>query len=335
MFDSIGRGFRLIWASMKMGWHDKRLLLPSIVTVISNIFFAILLYLQAKTQFGGASETAQKFAQQGQNLGKDIFKNHNPGDFAGMIGLNGPMDPSGLGGMVNQDTAIAVTGILSVWWLTNRFLEGVTTALVYSHLTEGRGSGRFSTAAAAVFTSLPAIIMLGLVTLIAKRIAGWLRNKRGAGGIFGFGFNFLAGIIEVFWTLAGHMILPAIVIEGTSFWGALKRADRIAQGNLLTIGVGEVGVDVICRVVSALVYFGGVAGFGIAYFAQLSLTSPLMIMTGLVWASTVLVVTAMSIYIRSAFYTCLYVWAITAEEVEEAMRAEVAPPAPLAAALAH
>lgn len=315
-----------------MGWHDKRLLLPSIITVMSNIFFAILLYVQAKTSFTGKSEVADKFMSQGQNL---LQGGGNAHGFAGFTGLNGPMDPTGLGMSMSSDTAMAVTGILCVWWLTNRFLEGVTTALVYSHLTEGKGSGRFGSAASAVFTSLPAIIMLGLVTLIVKRIAGWLRSKQGGGGMFGFGFNFLAGIMEVFWTLAGHMILPAIVIEGTSFWGALKRADRIAQGNLLTIGVGEVGVDVICRVTSAVVYAIGVGGFGLAYFAQMNVASIPMIVTGVIWAALVLVVTALSIYIRAAFYTCLYVWAITAEEVEEALRAEIAPPAPLAAALAH
>lgn len=333
MFDSIGRGFRLIWASIRMGWHDKRLLLPSLVTVVSNIFFAILLFVQAKTHFGGYSESATNFAKQGQGLlqgGADM------GNKLNMLGVNGPMDPTGMGGSMNamsSDTALAVTGILAIWWLTNRFLEGVTTALVYSHLTEGRGSGKFSTAAAAVLTSLPAIIMLGMATLIAKRIAGWLRHKRGAGGVFGFGFNFLAGIIEVFWTLAGHLILPAIVIEGTSFWGAMKRADKMAQGNLLTIGVGEVGVDLICKGFTAIVYGIGVAGFGGVWYLGTGFTSAPVLMVAFAWAGLVLLVTALSIYIRSAFYTCLYVWAITAEEVEEAMRADVAPPAPLAAAL--
>ena len=330
MFDSIGRGFRLIWASIRMGWHDKRLLLPSVITVISNIFFAILLFVQAKTHFGGTSPAAGNFAEQGQNLLK------GGADKLSFVQVNGAMDVGGMGQAVNQmsaDTALPVVGILCIWWLTNRFLEGVTTALVYSHLTEGRGSGKFSTAAAAVLTSLPAIIMLGVITLIAKRIAGWLRHKQGAGGVFGFGFSFLAGIIEIFWTLAGHLILPAIVIEGTSFWGALKRADKMAQGNLLTIGVGEVGVDVICKIFTGVVYGVGVAGFGGAWYLGTGFTSAPVLMVGFAWAALVLFVTALSIYIRSAFYTCLYVWAITAEEVEEAMRADVAPPAPLAAAL--
>jgi hypothetical protein len=48
----------------------------------------------------------------------------------------------------------------------------------------------------------------------------------------------------------------------------------------------------------------------------------------------VIVVTAMSIYIRAAFFTCLYVWAIEAEALTEAERINHSMPAPLAAAMA-
>jgi len=130
------------------------------------------------------------------------------------------------------------------------------------------------------------------------------------------------------------LILPAIVIEGTSFWGALKRSDRIGQGNLITIGVGEIGIDTINRVVLLLVAGGGMAGFSYAYMSHMSLASPLVLLGGAAWASTVIVVTAMSIYIRAAFFTCLYVWAIEAEALTEAERMNYAMPAPLAAAMA-
>ncbi|HEY9786072.1 MAG TPA: hypothetical protein V6D17_11760 [Candidatus Obscuribacterales bacterium] len=321
----------MIAASIKMGWQDWRLLLPSILTVVSNFFFAILLFVQTNAKMGGkVSAAAGQLSQSGQEL----FRNGQAGQMVGLTALNGPMDPSGFGNMVGTGTDIGLVAglIVAVWWLTNRFLEGVTTALVYSHLTEGSGSGRFSIACQAVLSSLPALVILGLVTLVAKTIARGLRNHRGT-GVLGFGVDFLAGIVTVFWTLAGHLILPSIVIEGTSFWGAMKRADRMASGNLLTIGVGEVGVDVICRLVTALVWAGGVAGFAGAFFLQLQ-TSPLMFLLGLTWACLVVVVTAMSIYIRSAFYTCLYVWAIEAEAVEETERANIKAPAPLAAALA-
>lgn len=325
----------MIWASIKMGWQDKRLLIPSLLTVFLNFIFAILLVVQAKTKVGTA--TASNLSETGQNLMRGAHHGgKNLHELISMTALNGPLDQSGfsaLTGAVSSDAVLGVTGVIVVWWLCNRFLEGVTTALVYSHLTEGAGSGKFSVACQAVLSSLPAIVILGLVTLIAKKLASFMRNKRGS-GVFSFGVNFLAGIVEVFWTLAGHLILPSIVIEGTSFWGAMKRADRIASGNLLTIGVGEVGVDSICRAVSGLVYIGGLSGFGAAWYLKLGMTSPIVILGALAWASLVVLVTAMSIYIRSAFYTCLYVWAIEVESVAEAERVQVRPPAPLATALA-
>ena len=331
MFESFGRGFRMIMASIKMGWQDWRLLLPSILTVVSNFFFAILLFVQGNAKIGGQVQgVAQTLGQSGQNM----MKSGSPEQFMQMTGLNGPADPSGFGQMVGAGTDMGVVAmmIVAVWWLTNRFLEGVTTALVYCHLTEGSGTGRMNIACQEVLRSLPALIMLGITTLLAKTIARGLRGKGGTGGM-GFGVDFLAGIVAVFWTLAGHLILPAIVIEGTSFWGALKRADRMAQGNLLTIGVGEVGVGLICKATTALVWAGGAAGFLGAYALQMQ-TSPLFFMAAFLWVSTVVVVTAMCNYIRASFYTCLYVWAIEAEAVEETERAQIKAPAPLAAALA-
>jgi hypothetical protein len=52
------------------------------------------------------------------------------------------------------------------------------------------------------------------------------------------------------------------------------------------------------------------------------------------WGFMVILVTSFSIYIRAAFYTCLYVWAIESEAVAASERVRVAPPGPLAAALA-
>jgi hypothetical protein len=313
----------MIWASIKMSSQDMRLLLPSVLTVFTNFFFASVLLIQGRQRMGGSTSGMM----------------HQAGSLLTQGGLNGSMDPSGFGSFGNLltgDTMMLATCIFALWWLTNRFLEGVTTALVYSHLTEGAGTGRFSVACQAVFSSLPAIVTLGVVTFFAKKLAGWMRDRRG-GGIFGFGVNFLSQVVEVFWTLAGHLILPAIVIEGTSFWGALKRADRIAQGNLLTIGVGEVGVDAICKAVSFLVYLIGVGCFGGFMYLRsqnIQVALPLIGMMALSWACMVVVVTAASIYIRAAFYTCLYVWAIESEAVEEAHRHRVSAPAPLAAALA-
>jgi hypothetical protein len=226
--------------------------------------------------------------------------------------------------------------ILAIGWLINKFLEGVTTAMVYSHLTEGPGSGKFKLAIKAVLDSAPALIWLGVVTFLANTVARWLKNKQTAtGGSPGFslGLGFLAGMIQIFWTLAGHLLLPAIVIEGCSFKGAIKRADKIASGNLLTIGFGEVGLDQVIMFTNLLVGALGVAILGYAYVSGL-LLSALFFGAAFLWFCLVVFNTAAFMYIRSAFYTCLYVWAIEAEAVAEIDRRKITLPGPLAAALA-
>lgn len=339
MFDSFARGFRMLWASVKMGWQDKRLLLPSIITVFTNMLFGFIFFLDGLKTMGKQASGAGAMMKGGSPM----MPAHGggPGGLLNNLQVNGPADPSGVGFNFSWDTVapffstdnvIIVVSLMSVWWLTNRFLEGVTTAMVYSHLTEGRGSGKFSEACSAVFQSLPAIVMLGIVTFIVKKIAGFLKNKNHT-GMLGMGFNFLSGIIEIFWTLAGHLILPAIVIEGCSFMGGLKRADKIAQGSLLTIGLGEVGVDLVCNLATRGLWFLGGTGAVTAFYAQSLFTWPVML-SGLLWGAALVMVTALSIYLRSAFYTCLYVWAIELEDLEEADRAGVQAPGPLAAALA-
>jgi len=253
-------------------------------------------------------------------------------------GISGFMEQSGMGGVFNNvdgQFCWSAALLIAVWWLINRFLEGVTSAMVYSHLTEGPGSGKFKLAAKAVLDSAPALIWLGVVTFLANTIARGLKNKQATTGStsFSFGFGFLAGMIQIFWTLAGHLLLPAIVIEGCSFLGALKRADKIASGNLLTIGFGEVGIDQVAIFVSFLVGALGVAIFGYAYVSGL-LLSVAFLGAAFLWFCLVVLSTAAFMYIRSAFYTCLYVWAIEAEAVSELDRRKIAPPAPLAAALA-
>lgn len=343
----------MIWSSIKMGWQDKRLMIPSILTVFTNMLFSCIFFLDGIKQMGHqAGGVAGALGKHGAKAGQGMpthgmlpdLNHANPGSVGSMFNvaqLNGPSDMGGVGqfgieslsGLFTTDNVLIVLSLSMVWWLTNRIMEGVTSALVFSHLTEGKGSGKFSEAISAVFQSLPAIIVLGIVTLVVKKIAGFLRNRNHS-GIFGAGFNMLAGMVEVFWTLAGHLILPAIVIEGCSFWGGLKRADRIAQSSLLTIGVGEVGVDLICRATTWLVYLSGGAMLGAALYTQMNLLSPFALTAVLLWASVLIVVTALSIYIRAAFYTCLYVWALEAEAVDESERVKVKAPGPLAAALA-
>ena len=331
MFESLGRGWKMIMASIRMGFEDTRLLYPSLATVFVNFFFGLLLIGDGAKVAGGGTETGKHVLRSSHNLIQNLSSGQIP--HAGSV--SGLMDQSGMGsifGNINGDVCWSAAALFAIWWLINRFLEGLTTALVYSHLTEGPGSGKFSIASKAVFESLPALIWLGLATFLANRFAKFLKDK-GTGTSMGFGLGFLAGIVQVFWTLAGHLILPAIVIEGCTFMAALKRADKIASGNLLTIGFGEVGIDKAGDFIMFLIGALGVAGFGYAYAAGMLISMPCLA-AGFVWVCLVCITTAAFMYIRSAFYTCLYVWAIEAATVSEMERRKVAPPAPLAAALA-
>ncbi len=333
MFESLGRGWKMIKASIRMGFEDKRLLLPSIMTVFVNFFFGLLLYADGSKLMTSGSQAGQHIASSTRHLIRHMDPNQlmhlsNGG------GINGFMEQSGLSAMAsNVDGPLCWSAafLVAVWWLVNRFLEGVTTAMVYSHLTEGPGSGKFKLAAKAVLDSAPALICLGIATFLANTFAKWLKGKQNTG--MGFGLGFLAGMVQIFWTLAGHLLLPAIVIEGCGFFAALKRADKIATGNLLTIGFGEVGIDKVAQFVMFLMGAVGIGIFGYAYVSGL-LASIAFIGAMFLWFCAVVFTTAAFMYIRSAFYTCLYVWAIEAEAVTEMERRKVAPPAPLAAALA-
>lgn len=329
-FDSLGRGWKMIKASIRMGFEDRRLLIPSLITVFNNFLFAILICATgAKVATGGSA---------GQQLMH--LKHIDPTRLLHGGELNGFMDPSGMAnvassvtGGINGEICFSTAVLIAVWWLTNRFLEGVTTAMAYSHLTAGPGSGRFSLACKAVLDSAWPLVQLGMATFVANYIARWLRNKQNNGNM-GFGLmGFLGGMLQIFWTLAGHLLLPAIVIEGCSFTGALKRADKIASGSLFTIGFGEVGIDQVANMSTVLMGALGTAIVGYAY-ASGTLASIAFFAAIFAWGCAVVFMTAMFMYIRTAFYTCLYVWAIEAEAVHEVERRKVAPPAPLAAALA-
>lgn len=368
MFDSLARGFRMIWSSIKMGLEDTRLLIPSIITVFTNLLFGALILFGSVHAMQGQATGIGAGIGIGKGTGLALPGKHTAhhakalsnsyGDRANSYGdqasklialagyqpMNGyqsngaglPEIGSRIENTIMSPSTWTIVGILALWWLINRFLEGVTIALAYSHLTDGPGKGKFSLACKAVLESMIPIIILGIVTLFVRKFAGVLRHK--SGGMFGFGFGFLAGMFEVFWTLAGHLILPVIVIEGTSFWGALKRVDRMAQGNLLAIGVGEVGIHGICDLLSGMVWMVGMGGFGWGLWLytqhQIALIAPFIVTSVLAWICLVVVTRAFCIYIRAAFYTCLYVWAINAEGAIAGQRSQIAPPAPLAAALA-
>jgi hypothetical protein len=147
--------------------------------------------------------------------------------------------------------------------------------------------------------------------------------------------------LEVLWTEAAFLILPAMVIEDMNLSNAAKRVAQIVKDNLLLVGVSTVGV----RAVTGLIGFvlglgGGVLGFAIGYgiIAVLG-TGTLGLIFGiglgvLIFLGFTMVASVINTYTSTAYHTCLYLWARNLEVAQTSGQPiRVAAPAPLAAVL--
>ena len=201
------------------------------------------------------------------------------------------------------------------------FFCGMTVNMVDVHLEGGEPS--VGEAFRDARQNFLAICTLALVSTIVELIAKSVRNRRG-GGIVG---SIIAGIIESVWTMLSFLLLPAIIIEDISLGAALRRTKELHKGNLLLVGIGEVGVRfvtglisfVVTLIICLVVYFalavvGGTGGVVIAFVAG---------------GTMLALLAAFNTFIRMAYYTCLYLWAVDVEKQGPAARA----PLPLARAL--
>jgi hypothetical protein len=126
--------------------------------------------------------------------------------------------------------------------------------------------------------------------------------------------------------VAVSLALPIIILEDMPFSRAWGRAKEIYASNLVPIAIGEIGVVVVSRVIS----FVGVlvAAAGVLWVFMVGgpkLLIPSLVVVGLFLA----VVMAYTSFMRTAYYTCLYLWAVE----RAAARELAAVPRPLAAAL--
>ncbi len=202
------------------------------------------------------------------------------------------------------------------------FFCGMTVNMIDVHLKGGTPS--LKEGAKDAGKNFLAITFLAVISTIVELIAKAARgnNKNIVGSI-------IAGIIEAVWTMAAFLLLPAIIIEDASFVQAMKRVRQLHKGNLLLIGIGEVGV----RLVTGLVMFLGILLiFGVVYFSFGVVKGTAGLVMGLGVGGLLLsLFVAFSIYLRMAYYTCLYLWAVEVEKVGNTAKA----PGPLGEALGH
>jgi hypothetical protein len=235
---------------------------------------------------------------------------------------------------------LAVMGAFLVFlnFVVSYVFSGMTVYLIYEYLTQG--DGRMSTAWSIVRRDFFDLVTLAAVSTGVNVLKNAARRNR-RGGIAAGLISAAAGLLEVLWTEAAFLILPAMVIEDMNLTSAAKRVAQIVKDNLLLVGVSTVGVRAVTGLIGVVLGLGGaVLGFGVGYgmIAVLG-TGTLGLIFGiglgvLIFLLFTMVANVISTYTSTAYHTCLYLWA---RNVEVAQKAEqpirVTAPAPLAAVL--
>ncbi len=235
-----------------------------------------------------------------------------------------------------------VLGALMVFanFVVTYIFSGMTAYLIFGYLSEG--DGRMDKAWNIVkrdffdlLTLAAASTAVNMLKSLAQR-----RNRRGGNILAGLARS-ATGLLEVLWTEASFLILPAMVIDDLNLKDGAKRIWEITKNNLLLIGISTVGV----RAVTGLIGFGlgaigAVIGFGVGYGIVSVMgtgVAGLIIGIGLgamIFFAFALVASVIGSYTGIAYHTCLYIWAREAEKAQAAGQPiQVAAPAPLAAVL--
>ncbi len=234
---------------------------------------------------------------------------------------------------------LAVMGAFLVFinFVITYVFSGMTAYLIYEYLTQG--NGRMSTAWSIVRRDFFDLVTLAAVSTGVNLLKNAARkNRRGvAAGLI----SAAAGLLEVLWTEAAFLILPAMVIEDMNLSSAARRVAQIVKENLLLVGVSTVGVRAVTGLLGFLLGFGGaLLGFAVGYGVIAILgsgTLGLVLGIGLgvvIFLLFTVVGNVIGTYTSTAYHTCLYLWARNvevAQKTDQPMR--VAAPAPLAAVL--
>ena len=241
---------------------------------------------------------------------------------------------------------LAVMGAILVFvnFVVSYVFSGMTVYLIYEYLT--KGDGRMDTAWSIVrrdFFDLVTLAAVSTAVNVLRNAARRNRNRGGLGGIAAGMISAAAGLLEVLWTEASYLILPAMIIEDMNLTNAAKRVAQIVRDNLLLVGISTVGVRAVTGLIGFVLGFTGlVLGIGIGYgiIAILGTTTiGLVFGIGLglmVFLLSTMVASVITTYTTTAYHTCLYLWARNVEVAQTlGQPAQISAPAPLAAVLGN
>lgn len=217
--------------------------------------------------------------------------------------------------------------------------SAMTIRMIYGYLTTG--DGRMDEAWAIVRRDFFDILTLAAVSTLVGILRNMTQNNKKNNAIASILRNAMRAV-EALWTEAALLVLPAMVIDDLNLKDGLARIVKITRENLLLIGISTVGVRFVTGLISFVFIMIGLVlglaiGGGIAYVAG---GSTVILIVGvasgaLIFFLIVMLSSLFSSYTRTAYSTCLYIWARDVEKATaEGKSVQVAAPAPLAAALA-
>lgn len=226
-----------------------------------------------------------------------------------------------------------------IQFVVTYMFSGMTIYLIYGYLSEG--DGRMDKAWDIVRRDFFDILTLAAVSTVVNLLRSAAQKNRNR-GVVGNLARSATGVLEVLWTQAAFLILPAMIIDDLNLKDGAQRVWKITKENLLLIGISTVGVRFVAGLIS---FVFGLIGFilalaiggGLAWVSggQPGLTIVGIVIGALIFFTFVMVASVFSSYTSTAYHTCLYIWARDAEKAVAEGRelSQVAAPAPLAAAL--
>jgi len=240
-----------------------------------------------------------------------------------------------------SNIVIYVIGAIMVFvqFVVTYVFSGMTIYLIYGYLSEG--DGRMDKAWDIVRRDFFDILTLAAVSTVVNLLRSAAQKNRNR-GVVGNLAGSATGVLEVLWTQAAFLILPAMIIDDLNLKDGAQRVWKITKENLLLIGISTVGVRFVAGLIS---FVFGLIGFilafaiggGLAWVSggQTALTIVGIVIGALIFFTFVMVASVFSSYTSTAYHTCLYIWARDAEKAVAEGRelSQVAAPAPLAAAL--
>ena len=212
--------------------------------------------------------------------------------------------------------ALLAFGISSLYFI-DYFANGLTASLIYDEVTTGRAD--LGAALSRTRKVVGGIALFAAISAMFDLLQAYASERNDL-------FSKIATrILYMIWTTATYVVMPAMVIESTSFGRAFSRSKELAENDPTQVGVGVIGIGAVNYALGAAVFTAAFKVWG-----ALAVSHPIL---GAVFFYTLVnLYWAVSGYLKITYFTCFYLWAKDCER-HQSTSPELAP-APLAAVLA-